>query len=63
MVDPASSDYAGLYSWESAEKAERYGRYITTILRPLSCPGSVGYRVSPEWTLNDYLQAPRVCSD
>jgi len=43
MVNPMTSDYAGLYSWESADTADRYGTYITAILRPLSQPGSVGY--------------------
>jgi hypothetical protein len=56
MVNPVTSDYAGLYSWSSADKAEHYGRYITTILRPLSQPGSTGFHVHDEWTLADYLE-------
>ncbi len=55
MVDPSTSDYAGLYSWTSVEAAERYARYITAVLRPLSVPGTVGFQVSPEWTLDDYV--------
>ena len=59
MVDPATSDYAGLYSWSSATEAEHYGRYITTILQPLSTPGSVGYEVDSTTTLDDYLARQR----
>jgi hypothetical protein len=55
MVNPTTSDYAGLYSWSSSAEAERYGRYITAVLRPLSQESSVGYQVLSEWTLEDYL--------
>ena len=55
MVDPATSDYAGLYTWESAGAADRYGSYITAILRPFSRPGSVGYAVLSNPTVDDYL--------
>ena len=55
MVNPDTSDYAGLYSWSSADKAERYGRYITSVLRPLSLPSSIGYQVFADSTLESYL--------
>jgi hypothetical protein len=55
MVDPVTSDYAGLYSWAPADAAERYGRYITAIMRPISSAGSVGYKVFPESSLEDFL--------
>lgn len=55
MVNPATSDYAGLYSWSSPASAERYGRYIAGVLRPLSQEASVGYQVFSEWTLEGYL--------
>jgi hypothetical protein len=45
MVDPVTSEYAGLYDWIGADAAERYARYITAVLRPLSVPGSVGYQI------------------
>lgn len=57
MVNPTTSDYAGLYSWSSAEAAGRYGRYITSILRPLSVAASIGYEVLPELTLSEYLSS------
>ena len=55
MVDPVTSEYAGLYSWASSGEAERYGSYITAVLRPISQPGSVGFRVVTESTLDEYL--------
>jgi hypothetical protein len=55
MVNPTTSDYAGLYSWTSAAGADRYGRYITSILRPLSCAATIGYEVFPDRTLTTYL--------
>jgi hypothetical protein len=58
MVDPATCDYAGLYAWHGAEAAERYGRYICTILRPLSEPGSVGFELIGDRTLADYVASP-----
>ena len=39
-------DYAGLYSWTTRAEAERYGDYITALLRPLSTAGTAGYRCS-----------------
>ena len=51
MVDPGTSDYAGLYSWRSAAEAARYGRYITGILRPWCTQGSVGFETSETLTL------------
>jgi hypothetical protein len=55
MVNPKTSDYAGLYSWRSADEADRYGRYITAVLRPLSRAGSVGFTIEPETPLDAYL--------
>jgi hypothetical protein len=55
MVDPVSCDYAGLYEWDGADAAERYGRYITAVLRPLSGPGSVGFETVEGTPLLEYL--------
>ena len=62
MVDPDTSDYAGLYAWRSAEQAQIYARYITSILRPLSTPGSVGFGVLPDTALGAYLDRPGIRS-
>ena len=45
MVDPNTSDYAGLYSWTTAESAARYGEYITALIEPWCPAGSVGFEV------------------
>jgi hypothetical protein len=55
MVDPRTSDYAGLYAWRSAPEAARYGRYITRILRPWCAPGTVGFELVESLTLDEYL--------
>jgi hypothetical protein len=55
MVDPVTSDYAGLYSWGTAEQAEQYARYIVRVLAPLSRTGSVGYEILPGISLSTYL--------
>jgi hypothetical protein len=60
MVDPETADYAGLYSWRSAEEADTYGRYITALLGPLSSTGSVGYQVLRGVTLEEYLMRTSV---
>jgi hypothetical protein len=57
MVDPATSDYAGLYTWGNDEDARRYVTYITSILTPLSVAGSVGGQVVPDGTLEQYLDS------
>ena len=44
-----------LRRWLFEDRAVRYATYITAILRPLSRAGSVGYEVSPQSTLDDYL--------
>jgi len=60
MVDPVTSDYAGLYSWHSAEEAEPYARYIVRILSPLSSEGTVGYEILPAISFSDYLESQKV---
>lgn len=57
MVDPKSADYAGIYSWRSPGEAETYARYITGVLAPISTPGSVGYQVLPDVSLDEYLKS------
>jgi hypothetical protein len=60
MVDPATSDYAGVYEWSGRSAAEAYVRYITSVLRPLSRAGSVGgYVVDGVGSLDEYLAGDR----
>jgi hypothetical protein len=56
MVDPATSDYAGLYTWAGEDAARRYGHYITAVLRPLSVPDSVGFTIVPNASLDDFAE-------
>jgi hypothetical protein len=58
MVDPATSEYAGLYEWAGRDAAERYARYITGILAPLSVPGTVGYELVERRVLSSFLLEP-----
>lgn len=58
MVDPVTADYAGLYSWRSAEEAALYARYIVRILTPFSTKGPVGYLVLPDRAFEEYLASP-----
>jgi hypothetical protein len=51
MVNPETADYAGLYTWHSAEEAEIYARYIAGVLTPLSTAGSVGSQLFPDVAL------------
>jgi hypothetical protein len=59
LVDPDTCDYAGLYGWKGREAAERYGRYICRILRPLSVPSSVGFEVVADQRLSQYVRDQR----
>jgi hypothetical protein len=45
MVDPETNEFAGLYEWRGREEAERYAHYITSVLRPLSSHGRVGWEI------------------
>jgi hypothetical protein len=56
LVDPTTSDYAGLYSWDDAASAARYGRYISAVLRPLSRHGSVGFTLIEDQPFARYLE-------
>jgi hypothetical protein len=46
MVDPDTNEFAGLYQWRGREAAERYARYIASVLRPLSSHGLVGWDIT-----------------
>jgi hypothetical protein len=56
MVDPVTSDYAGVYEWSGQKAAETYVRYITSVLRPLSRRDTVGgHVVTGVGSLDEYL--------
>ncbi len=54
MVDRASSDYAGVYTWSGRDAAEKYARYVTSVIRPLAVLGTVGYEVSDQTDLHAF---------
>lgn len=58
MVDPLTSDYAGLYTWRDAESAAVYGRYITSVIRLFSAAGSVGFEIAPNIALAELVVKP-----
>jgi len=60
MVEPATSDYAGLYSWAWPSEAERYGQYITSVLAPFSVRGTLGCQILPDVKLNEYLKPTKL---
>ena len=45
MYDELSGDYAGLYEWDGADRADKYASGLVRILRALSERDSVSYRV------------------
>jgi hypothetical protein len=59
MVDPQSRGYAGIYEWGGVEAARSYLRVLLPILRFVSVPGSVDYRLHADTGLSDFLASRR----
>jgi hypothetical protein len=57
--DAQTGDYAGVYQWDGADRAEAYAHSLVPILRALSRRGSVSYRVYADERLDDHLAAHR----
>ena len=55
--DAQTGDYAGVYQWDGAERADAYARSLVPILRALSRRGSVSDRIYAGERLNDHLAA------
>lgn len=55
--DGDSGDYAGVYQWDGAERADAYARSLVPILRALSRRGSVSYRIYADERLTEHLAA------
>lgn len=55
MVDPRTRRYLGIYDWRGRENAQRYVDALVWVLKPLSTPDSVWYRLLPGRTLDSYL--------
>lgn len=55
MVDPVTKRYLGIYDWRGLANTQKYVEALARVLRPLSTPESVWYRILPECTLDHYL--------
>lgn len=56
MVHPQTKGYAGIYQWAGVGAAQRYLDVLLPVLRVVSVPGSVRYRLHPETELADFLR-------
>ncbi len=59
MVDPQTRGYAGIYEWAGVEAAKAYLGVLLPILRFVSVPGSVDYRLHGDTGLSDFLASRR----
>ena len=55
MVDPETKRYLGIYDWRGTTGAQQYVDALVRVLRPLSTPDSVWYRLLPDRALDPYL--------
>lgn len=55
MVDPVTKRYLGIYDWRGLANTLQYVDALARVLRPLSTPDSVWYRILPECALDSYL--------
>ncbi len=59
MVDPATKNYLGIYDWAGRQNTQTYVDALVRVLRPLSAPGSVWYKLYPDEELDAYLRTRR----
>lgn len=59
MVDPRSKRYLGIYDWRGAANTQSYVDALTRVLRPLSTPDSVWYRIEMGRMLEPYMTEHR----
>jgi hypothetical protein len=55
MVEPDTGAYAGIYQWGEPATAEAYLAVLLPVLRFVSVPGSVEYRLHPDVALSEFL--------
>lgn len=48
MVELETKDYLGMYRYQGKENAHKYAEYICAVLRPVSTPSSVWYKIVEE---------------
>jgi hypothetical protein len=59
MVDPQGRAYAGIYEWGGTQAAHSYLRVLLPVLRVVSVPGSVDFRLHADTALEDFLASRR----
>lgn len=57
MVDRATKNYAGIYSWHGREQALKYVTALERVLRAVSTPDSVKWQIIADHQFGDYLQS------
>lgn len=55
MVQPQTNNYLGIYDWSGKQNAQNYADTLVKILRPLSTPDSVWYKIH-ETEFEKYLE-------
>lgn len=60
MVEPQTKDYLGIYDWSGAKKAQTYASALTRVLRPVSTPGSVWFKLYPRQDFESFLSKREV---
>jgi hypothetical protein len=55
LVDPKTKNYMGLYQWDGGAAARAYASALMRVLRPLSTPNSVWFKVYDNQDLGDFL--------
>ena len=58
LCDDATGTYRGIYEWDGTERAITYAESLTMLLRPVSEPGTVKYRVLGSARRDEYLAHP-----
>lgn len=60
LTDERTGVYRGVYEWDGAEQATTYATTLTALLRVISLPGSVAFRVVPDVRRDEALRDPTV---
>jgi hypothetical protein len=59
LCDDSTGVYRGIYEWDGADQAAFYAETLSTLLRLVSVPGTVRYRLVAGIRRDDFLQEPR----
>lgn len=58
LCDDVTGSYRGIYEWDGADRATAYAETLCMLLRRVSDPGTVKYRVVEGTRRDDYLAHP-----